>query len=121
MVSTATTTPELVGQIRMPSPAASVGLCHVKGLMAIWRGRPEDALAAFSEGERMCGRLRAPHFLAIVERQWQLRCRVLLGETEPILAALADTGATILLLERGDFVPQEEENWSADAVWKRLR
>ena len=35
--------------------------------------------------------------------------------------ALADTGARILLLERGDFVPQEEENWSADAVWKRLR
>ena len=35
--------------------------------------------------------------------------------------ALAETGARILLLERGDFVPQEEENWSADAVWKRLR
>jgi choline dehydrogenase-like flavoprotein len=35
--------------------------------------------------------------------------------------ALADTGARILILERGDFVPQEEENWSADAVWKRLR
>ena len=35
--------------------------------------------------------------------------------------ALADTGARILLIERGDFVPQEEENWNADAVWKRLR
>src|SRR5215211_6798596 len=35
--------------------------------------------------------------------------------------ALADTGARILILERGDFVPQEEENWSADAVWKHLR
>src|SRR3954470_4079169 len=35
--------------------------------------------------------------------------------------ALADTGARILLVERGDFVPQEEENWSAEAVWKRLR
>jgi choline dehydrogenase-like flavoprotein len=35
--------------------------------------------------------------------------------------ALADTGARILLMERGDFVPQEEENWSAEAVWKRLR
>ena len=35
--------------------------------------------------------------------------------------ALADTGARILVLERGDFVPREEENWSPDAVWKRLR
>jgi choline dehydrogenase-like flavoprotein len=35
--------------------------------------------------------------------------------------ALAPTGARILILERGDFVPQEEENWSAAAVWKDLR
>jgi choline dehydrogenase-like flavoprotein len=35
--------------------------------------------------------------------------------------ALADTGARILVLERGDFVPREEENWSPEAVWKRLR
>jgi choline dehydrogenase-like flavoprotein len=38
-----------------------------------------------------------------------------------IANALAPTGANILLLERGDFVPQEEENWSAAAVWKDLR
>ena len=38
-----------------------------------------------------------------------------------IAHALAPTGARILILERGDFVPQEEENWSADAVWKELR
>jgi choline dehydrogenase-like flavoprotein len=35
--------------------------------------------------------------------------------------ALAATGARILLLERGDFVPSEEENWSPDAVWRQLR
>jgi choline dehydrogenase-like flavoprotein len=35
--------------------------------------------------------------------------------------ALADTPARILLLERGDFVPQEEENWNPSAVWKQLR
>jgi choline dehydrogenase-like flavoprotein len=35
--------------------------------------------------------------------------------------ALADTGARILVLERGDFVPREEENWSPEAVWKHLR
>ena len=35
--------------------------------------------------------------------------------------ALASTGAEILLLERGDFVPQEPENWDPEAVWKHLR
>ena len=34
--------------------------------------------------------------------------------------ALPDTGARPDL-ERGDFVPQEDENWSPDAVWKHLR
>jgi len=35
--------------------------------------------------------------------------------------ALASTGARILVLERGGFVPQESENWSPEAVWKDLR
>ncbi len=35
--------------------------------------------------------------------------------------ALADSGARILVIERGDFVPREEENWNPDAVWKHLR
>jgi choline dehydrogenase-like flavoprotein len=35
--------------------------------------------------------------------------------------ALADTGARILVLERGGFVKQEDENWSPKAVWKDLR
>ena len=35
--------------------------------------------------------------------------------------ALADSPARILLLERGDFVPQEADNWSPEAVWKHLR
>ena len=38
-----------------------------------------------------------------------------------IAQALAGSGAHILLLERGTFVPQEEENWSPVAVWKDLR
>ena len=37
----------------------------------------------------------------------------------------AGAGATprarILILERGDFVPQEDENWNPEAVWKHLR
>jgi choline dehydrogenase-like flavoprotein len=35
--------------------------------------------------------------------------------------ALAGSGARILVIERGDTVPQEEENWSPEAVWKHLR
>lgn len=35
--------------------------------------------------------------------------------------ALSSTGARILILERGDFVPQEAENWDPEAVWKKLR
>ncbi len=35
--------------------------------------------------------------------------------------ALSATDARILVVERGDFVPQEDENWSPDAVWRRLR
>jgi choline dehydrogenase-like flavoprotein len=35
--------------------------------------------------------------------------------------ALSRTPAKMLVLERGDFVPQESENWSPEAVWKQLR
>jgi choline dehydrogenase-like flavoprotein len=35
--------------------------------------------------------------------------------------ALADSDAKVLILERGDFVPQEQENWDPDAVWKQRR
>ncbi|HVH55236.1 MAG TPA: GMC family oxidoreductase [Vicinamibacterales bacterium] len=35
--------------------------------------------------------------------------------------ALARTSARVLLVERGDFIPQEAENWDPEAVWKHLR
>jgi choline dehydrogenase-like flavoprotein len=38
-----------------------------------------------------------------------------------IAHALAPSSARILVIERGDFVPREEENWSPEAVWKHLR
>jgi len=38
-----------------------------------------------------------------------------------LLHALAGTGARILVVERGEFVPQEDANWDAAAVWKELR
>lgn len=38
-----------------------------------------------------------------------------------LVRALSDTSARILLIERGDFVPSEPENWDPAAVWKQLR
>jgi choline dehydrogenase-like flavoprotein len=38
-----------------------------------------------------------------------------------IAHALSGTPARVLILERGDFIPQEEENWDPAAVWKDLR
>src|SRR5918996_875049 len=38
-----------------------------------------------------------------------------------IAHALSSTPARVLIVERGDFVPQEDENWDPAAVWKHLR
>jgi len=38
-----------------------------------------------------------------------------------IAHALAASGARLLVIERGDFVPQEDANWDPEAVWKDLR
>ena len=35
--------------------------------------------------------------------------------------ALSDSPGRILMLERGDFVPQEDDNWNPDAVWRQRR
>ena len=38
-----------------------------------------------------------------------------------IARELASSGAKILIVERGDFVPQEDHNWNPASVWKDLR
>ena len=35
--------------------------------------------------------------------------------------ALSQTPARVLIVERGDFIPQEDANWDPEAVWKHLR
>lgn len=35
--------------------------------------------------------------------------------------ALADRDASVLVLERGDWLPQEKENWDPSAVWRNKR
>ncbi len=38
-----------------------------------------------------------------------------------IARTLAPTGLRILIIERGDYLPRERENWSEDAVWNQKR
>jgi choline dehydrogenase-like flavoprotein len=38
-----------------------------------------------------------------------------------IARELAATGAKILIVERGDFIPQEDHNWNPVSVWRDLR
>ncbi|HET8756707.1 MAG TPA: LuxR C-terminal-related transcriptional regulator, partial [Solirubrobacteraceae bacterium] len=73
-----------------PEPAVSVGLRHTQGMVAIVQGRLDEALGAFRDGERLAAQLRAPHFLAIIERHWALRTLVAIGDTAPVHDALAD-------------------------------
>ena len=61
-------------------PAATVGLRHCEGMLAMARGDFEPALAAWAEAERLAATLRAPHFLAPLARQWQGRARLRLGQ-----------------------------------------
>src|SRR5688572_6387149 len=35
--------------------------------------------------------------------------------------ALAGTGARLLVVERGDVIPREPDNWNPEAVWRQLR
>jgi LuxR family maltose regulon positive regulatory protein len=101
-----------------PEPAASVGLRHAQGIAALARGRTSAALAAFEDGERLTGQLRAPHFLAIVERHWQLRSRLALGEIAFVRDALehGDGGAFWLNLEARLHLAEEDPAAAAHAV-----
>jgi LuxR family transcriptional regulator, maltose regulon positive regulatory protein len=101
-----------------PEPAASVGLCHAQGMLAFARGRTEAALASFEEGERLTGQLRAPHFLGVIERQWQLRSRLALGEYAYVRGALgqSDGGAFWLSLEARLHLAADDPAAAARAV-----
>ena len=101
-----------------PEPAASVGLRHAQGVLAFSRGRHAEALAAFREGERLTNQLRAPHFLAVVERQWQLRAQLALGELEPVRAALSEgaDGAFWCSLHARLRLAEDDAAGAADAV-----
>ena len=73
-----------------PEPAAIVGLHHVRGMLALAQARLDDALASFSAGRQLAGTLRAPHFLAPILRQWELRVHLRLDDADAVRAALPD-------------------------------
>jgi LuxR family maltose regulon positive regulatory protein len=58
-------------------------------MLATAQDRVADALAAFLDGQRLAGALRAQHFLEPILRQWELRARLWLGEVDAVRAALA--------------------------------
>jgi LuxR family maltose regulon positive regulatory protein len=76
-----------------PEPAATVGLRHVQAQIAFGRGDYNEALERLREGARLTELLRAPHFLGIIDRHWQLRTHLRLGDPDPARAALAEAGA----------------------------
>jgi LuxR family maltose regulon positive regulatory protein len=79
--------------VSAPELAGTVALRHAQGMLEFGRGRFAEALAAFRDGERLVAQLRAPHFLGEVERQWQLRAQLRLGEIEPARGALEEARA----------------------------
>jgi LuxR family transcriptional regulator, maltose regulon positive regulatory protein len=70
-------------------PAAGQGLCHVRGLLELARGRPGHALAAFQAAEQLAGLVVTPNMWATQIRAYQLQTLVRLGETGRAEAALA--------------------------------
>ena len=76
-----------------PEPAAAVAQRHSDAMLAYADGRWSDAYDAWRDGERLADELRAPHFLALAERQWQLRSLLRLGDDQPARADLAEAEA----------------------------
>jgi LuxR family maltose regulon positive regulatory protein len=73
-------------------PAAGMRLRYARGLLEIVSGRPEAALAAFREAERLAGVLVTEHTLARRLRSHVLQALVRLGETQRVEQGLAEMG-----------------------------
>ena len=76
-------------------PAVGAGICFVRGLLELARGRFTDALAAFRAAERLSGHLAAPHgsYFVTSTRALLLHALVRLGaidRAEQILGGLRD-------------------------------
>ena len=73
-------------------PAAVLGTRYTRGKLELARGRDADALASFQAGERLGGRLTAPHMLLTPMRAMLLHTLVRLGDVDRAEQVLADLG-----------------------------
>jgi LuxR family maltose regulon positive regulatory protein len=73
-------------------PTVAVAVHHIRGVLALARGRAADALAAFQAAARLAGQLTAPHLLVPLMQERLLLALVRLGETERAEQALAALG-----------------------------
>ena len=103
--------------------SAATRRCIATSSRAIREGRaPEMSLERAIDDQRLMDQIYASVGLG-TGREPQRYDIIIIGSGAgggTMAHALAATGARILVLERGDFVPQEEENWSPEAVWKEL-
>ena len=70
-------------------PATGAGVCYVRGLVDLTRGRDREAMASLRVAERLSGRLDTLHLLLPRVRGLQLQALVRMGETERAERALA--------------------------------
>ncbi len=107
------------------------GVRDIRGYRAMYRDFVGvDPRAALSRDEHRArdrrstahGRhLREPPARAAVTTRFDI---VIIGSGAgggTMAQALAGSGARLLVIERGDFVPREDQNWDPAAVWKDLR
>jgi LuxR family maltose regulon positive regulatory protein len=87
-------------------------------MLALAQARLDDALASFEAGMQLAGTLRAPHFLAVILRQWELRVRLRLGDADAVRAALPDVvpGAQTSNLAALVALAGDEPDAAAEAV-----
>jgi LuxR family maltose regulon positive regulatory protein len=76
-------------------PATALVLHSAQGLLALARGRPGEALAAFRRAERTQAALANEHALNVELRSRLLQTRVRVGEVAAVRAALADMPADV--------------------------
>src|SRR4029078_5876571 len=69
-------------------PVTSLVLHSSLGLRSLWRGRPEEALAAFRRAERTQAALSSAHTLNVELRSRLLQTQGCVGETGAVRAAL---------------------------------
>ena len=106
------------------------GFRDMRGYQAMYRdfvratrdgGAPEMSLERAVDDQRLMDQIYASACTVMPHDHYDI---VIIGSGAgggTMAHALADTGARILVIERGDAVPQEPENWNPEAVWRQLR